>query len=314
MIDPAASPAAAQRAPSPVGPRPESDGPQAASTASERQDPLARRPDALRAVLVDPGPSSPPPESDQRSGLWLSAAVVVLAYVAAFVWFQPGRPPVLGPADPARPPPAGAAVEQAPAAPPPEQPAALPPAAPVLEPVAVTPEPTIPALMTRALDLQSDDPAAAAVAYARAALRGGARAAYYLGQLYETGTGVEPSPGLARLWYAAAANLPAAERRSEALSAAAGPQGAPASPVPIFQARLSTGGSEMIWDVPEGVTPVGFRVEIFGPAGKPLPAREATVPGVIVPFPVNAWRVIAIGADGAESAPSATVRMIPAEE
>ncbi|HRO16421.1 MAG TPA: hypothetical protein PLL33_15555, partial [Paracoccus sp. (in: a-proteobacteria)] len=63
-----------------------------------------------------------------------------------------------------------------------------------------------------------------------------------------------------------------------------------------------------------GVTPVRFRVEISGPADEPLPVRETTVPGLIVPFPVSAWRVIAIGADGTESAPSARVRMIPEEE
>ena len=40
--------------------------------------------------------------------------------------------------------------------------------------------------------------------YARAAARGEARAQYYLGQIFETGQGVDRNPALARAWYAAA--------------------------------------------------------------------------------------------------------------
>ncbi|MBB1498553.1 tetratricopeptide repeat protein [Paracoccus sp. MC1862] len=167
--------------------------------------------------------------------------------------------------------------------------------------------------MTQALDLESRDPGRAAISYARAALRGSARAAYYLGQLHETGSGVAPNPDMARLWYAAAADLPRAQQRLQALATADAP-GIPAPPVPVFQARPGNGGSEMIWRLPEGAAPVRFRVEIFGPVDQPLPVQETTVPGLILPFPVSAWRVTALGADGSESVPSALVRMIPAEE
>jgi len=211
-----------------------------------------------------------------------------------------------------------ASVEQA-VAPAPRQPAqaataAVNAVAPLPQPVAVTPEPTVSALMKQAVETEMRDPAAAAAAYARAPIRGRTRAPFFLGQLYETGTGVEPSLGAARLWYAAAHDLPAAQRRLQALPAAGASAGTPATPVPIFQSRLSNGRSEMIWRVPAGVTPARFRVEALGPAGESLPAQETTVPGLILRSPASAWRVTAIGANGTESAPSAMVRMIPANE
>lgn len=291
-------------------PRAEPAAPQAAP---DSPDPPCPASEPLHAVLVDPGPLALPRRSRRRSGLGLAAVVaaVVLADGAASVRFQPRRAPAPVTTDRAQPS-ADAAVEQAAVAPPPGAPAAAP--APIPEPVAITPEPSVTALMQRALDVEAEDPAEAAVAYARAAIRGRARAAYYLGQLYETGLGIEPNPGMARLWYAAAADLPSARRRLEAASAADAPLAAPAPPVPIFQARLDTGASEMIWRVSDVVMPVRFRVEALGPREEPLPAQETTVPGLVVPFPVSTWRVIAIGADGTESAPSAMVRMIPGGE
>ena len=65
--------------------------------------------------------------------------------------------------------------------------------------------------------------------YARAAARGEARA-YYLGQIFETGQGVDRNPALARAWYAAAGEkLAAAAGRLEAM-AVPPPPGAPAPP------------------------------------------------------------------------------------
>lgn len=327
-----------QDAPSSAEPRDEPEVWHAAPAGREQPDPPAPGPDAVRALAdadpdaappvvatpiqtlhpsADPAPLSPPREPARRLGLWLSAAAVALAGGAAFAWLQPWQAPVPVAAGLA-PPSSGAVMDQAAVTPAPGQPPLSPAAsqstAPVLQPVAITPEPAAAALMKHALEIETRDPAQAAVAYARAALRGRARAAWYLGQLHETGTGVEQSPGAARLWYAAAGGLPAAQRRLQALSAATAPAGTPAVPVPIFQARLDTGGSEMIWRVPEGVAPVRFRVEAFGPAAEALPVREATVPGLILPIAVSAWRVTAIGADGRESAPSAMVRMIPAED
>lgn len=271
-------------------------------------------------VLVGPVRVAARRNPGKRRGLsWAAAAAtMVLAGGAAFLWLQRewASSPVAAVA--ARPS-ADAAVEQTdsratrqstlrPAAP------ALQTATPAPRPVAITPEPSVAALMTQALEIEARNPAGAIVAYARAAIRGRSRAAYFLGQFYETGTGVEPSPGMARLWYAAAPELAASRRRLQALSTADASVGTPATPVPTFQARLSNGASEMIWHVPGGVTPARFRVETLGLAGESLPPQETIVPGLILRSPVSGWRVTAIGADGAESAPSAMVAMIPAEK
>lgn len=243
--------------------------------------------------------------------------MLVLACAAAVAWFQPWQAPAPVASDPS-PPPASAVVQPEAPAPEPRQPTfsatASQSAAQVPQPVAITPEPTVPALMQSALEMEAQDPSGAVLAYTRAAIRGRARAAYYLGQFHETGAGVEPNPGLARSWYAAAADLPAAQRRLRALPAADESPGALPAPVPIFQARLTNGASEMIWRMPDGAAPVRFRIESFGPGETHLPVQETTVPGLIVPFPVSAWRVIAIGADGTQSPASAIVRMIPAEQ
>lgn len=290
--------------------------PAAPGTHASQERP-ARRSDTLRSLpRHDPVPTPalhealfpPRREGGGRLVRWLGAAF--LACGAAWVWLQWGQAPAPAAMRPA--PAVGAAMDQTASAA--RQPAAVPPqpAFPVPGAAAITPEPAIPALMAQALELDSRDPARAAIAYARAALRGSARAAYYLGQLHETGTGAAPDPGTARLWYAAAPGLPGPQQRLQALTAADAP-GTPAAPVPVFQARPG-GGSEMIWRLPGGVPSVRFRVEVFGPAGQPLPVQETRVPGLILPFPVSAWRVTAIGADGSESAPSALVRMIPATE
>lgn len=261
---------------------------------------------------VDPSRLLLPRNPRKRRGLSLvsAAAVVVLAAGAAILWLQPGTtpPPIAPDAAPARADvnPAGGALAAGPA-PPQAQPA-------ILEPVPVTPDPAAASLMTQALESEDRDPATAAVAYARAALRGRARAAWYLGQFHETGTGGPPNPGYARLWYAAASDLPAARRRLQAMGPPAVASAVvPTTPVPVFQARLDTGASEMIWRAPDGPAPVRFRVEAWDRTGKQLPLRETAVPGLILRAPVSAWRVTAIGADGAESAPSAMVRMIPEE-
>lgn len=287
------------------------DAPHVVPAAPERQDPPERRSEGLHVLLVGPGPDSPDPSPRRRWVLVLLPLVVVAAVLADGAgWFQPRQTPEVvapgltsPPATVEHPAPAASRVQPVPVSP-----------VPALEPVAITPDPTAATLMRQALKLEAKAPAQAALAYARAALRGRARAAWYLGQLYETGTGVQADPGLARLWYAAAADLPAAQRRLRAMPAPGASPATPAEPKPVFQARLDSGGSEMIWRVPEGVTPVRFRVEMTGPGEKPLPARETAVPGLIVPFPVSTWRVIAIGAFGTESPPSATARMIPAGE
>ncbi|MFC0339639.1 ExeA family protein [Paracoccus niistensis] len=289
-----------------AGPEPVAEQPQErtkgeAAPADRGASPLPDAGAGAPRPLPAPYPLPLSPGPARRRGLWMPVAAAAAAVGAAFLWLQASHGPAhvaKGLALPA------ANVAVARAAPRPE---------PGLAPVTVTPDPTVAALMRQALEVETRDPAGAALAYARAALRGQGRAAYYLGQLHETAAGAGLNPGLARLWYAAAAPLPAARQRMQDLTAeaAAGP---PDTPVPIFQARLDNGASEMIWHVPIGAAPVRFRVEVRGLAGQALPAQETMVPGLILPFRVGAWRVTAIGAGGAESTPSDMVRMIPAEE
>lgn len=303
----------------PVGRNPPAPRPEASRAAPERRpapDAAAAR---TRAPDNPPGAAARRDDGRRRRLAWVAALLAVaVTGGAAFLWLQRDAAPAPVAAVTSTPA-SGAALQQA-AAPAPRQPvrppapAVVQTAAQVPPPVAITPEPTIAALMQQALESEARDPAAAAVTYARAAIRGRSRAAWYLGQFYETGTGVEQSLGSARMWYAAAPDLPASRRRLQTLPAAGASAGIPATPVPTFQARLSNGASEMIWRVPDGVTPARFRVEALDPAGETLRPQETTVPGLILPTSVSAWRVTAIGADGRESAPSAMVRMIPAEE
>ncbi|MRX50039.1 AAA family ATPase [Paracoccus sp. S-4012] len=292
--------------------------------AGERAHRPVLRSDALRgatrADAVPPGaaaasvhgsvaksrPQAPPPR--RRVGLGLSAAVAILVLGTGFAWLQGRHTETPSPGQATKPAATLAAPGRTALRPPDQRPAPLP------SPVAVTPEPDVAALMQRALAVEATDPAEAALAYARAALRGRARAAWYLGQMHETGSGLAPAPLMARLWYAAAADLPSAQQRLQALSAADGTTGTPRAAIPVFHARLDSGGSEMIWHQPQGATPARFRVELTGPAGEPLPAMETAVPGLIVRFPVGAWRVTAIGPDGSESEPSALARMLPADD
>lgn len=251
-------------------------------------------------VVGTPPPSETRREPGGRRGLFWAAATAAML-VPANGWFPSREVSEPGPAVDITARPSTDAVT-APLPPTPRT-TALP------GPVAITPEPTVAALMQQAIGAR--DPAVAAVAYARAAIRGSPRAAWFLGQLNETGTGVAPSPGAARLWYAAS-DLPAPQRRLHALAATGTTAGTPATPVPIFHAR-SDGSSDMVWHVPDGAMPVGFRVEALGPGGEALPPREVSVPALMLQSPVSAWRVTAIGADGSESAPSAMVRMTLAE-
>ena len=82
------------------------------------------------------------------------------------------------------------------------------------------------------------DVAQPSIWYARAAA-GNRRAAFNLGQLYESGEGVPTNADLARAWYAAAGLLAAQERLAEVKSPADRPASVRA-PEPLFPAKAST--------------------------------------------------------------------------
>lgn len=116
--------------------------------------------------------------------------------------------------------------------------------------------------MDAALDAGVSDPTIAAVNYARAALRGEARAAYYLGQMYETGDGVPLNTALARAWYGfgtkpvRSANHRLADLQEPKRS------GAIAAPVPLLGGPLPDGPAEFVWTSGNDVGPALYAVEV----------------------------------------------------
>ncbi|MBL3565693.1 AAA family ATPase [Rhodovulum sulfidophilum] len=142
------------------------------------------------------------------------------------------------------------------------------PAASPLELGAAPPDPRVAQRQYRQA-LGSTDPLDIAIAYSRAAVNGQSRAAYYLGQIYEVGDGVERDIDTARQWYRiAAAEVAAAQVRLEDLpEAPADPDRATARPL---ASSRSDGVIELVW---QGSGP--FVVELAAEPGPPE-ARFAT--------------------------------------
>ena len=150
------------------------------------------------------------------------------------------------------------------------------------------------------------DVAQAATWYARAAAHGDRRAAYNLGQLYESGQGVPQNADLARAWFKQS-DLAAARERLSGLPPNASSGGTIAVPRPVAPAADSRsmpglGGIELVWTSARQPEPVRFFVEV----------REVTAAGsseiysgfvetssllVTPPNPrgMFAWRVTALG-------------------
>ena len=159
-------------------------------------------------------------------------------------------------------------------------------------------------LFREALRVAPDDPAAAAVAYARAAIRGHDRAAYYLGQLYETGDGVPLDRALARAWYRVAADgVEGAHVRLADLSAPGGTEmvgkAGLAAPTPLYSGRTTGGEAELVWTGPKGAE--AFVVEIARDPERGADRSEGVAASAVrLPLGEDAayWRVVA--QDGAE--------------
>lgn len=132
----------------------------------------------------------------------------------------------------------------------------------------------------------------AALDYARAAIRGHARSAYYLGQVYETGDGVPQAPQAARAWYAwaAAQGSLAAQTALEAL----GDRTPDAGPIatPVFLNR-SNGLMELVW---LGNGP--FQVQFSDTSQRPVAYHDTDVTALRLSSrpDLTGWRVVAQGA------------------
>lgn len=157
-------------------------------------------------------------------------------------------------------------------------------------------------LLDDALKVGRFRPADAAFLYQRAALWGNARAAYYLGQAFETGDGVGLDLNRARAWYRAAGDVWGAEERLDALQGAvAGEALSPA--VPIVQFMLPDRGVELHWRAIAGESPASFAVEFEATGGEATPERvETDRSAILLTGPVHRWRIITLDEQGRERA------------
>lgn len=293
LLGPAASPRQAQPAapPPPAMPAPQAATPPAPALAGDGP--------AARAAAVRQQPF----RARKAGGQGVRAAVA--AAVAGLLILVPGQDARMAPQG------GLTAAGLAPAVPP----SAVPPPAPLPSRVAVETPPLPERLLASGLTLGSVDPARAAALYARAGLWGNSRAAYYLGQLYETGVGVDPDPYRARAWYELAGDTGGAAARLADLGASpprsAQPPSAP--PVPVRQALFASGQTELHWQGPGGTAMPRFRVE-FVPAGGDGRTlyRDTALSAMLIAQPVARWRVMALRQDGTTGPSSAWSRLVPA--
>lgn len=161
------------------------------------------------------------------------------------------------------------------------------------------------------------DPAAAATLYARAAVRGSARAAYRLGRLYAAGTGLPRNLEQAEAWFAAGSEggVPPTSRERTALRRRApSPTGEPddliaVQPVaPAENAALPRSGSEpvveLVWIAPAQRAAVRFFVEVIAVEDNRLrdvfagySDRSALLAALDPAAADYAWRVFVVGLD-----------------
>ncbi len=150
-------------------------------------------------------------------------------------------------------------------------------------------------------------PRSEVIAFARAALRGEAMAAYFLGQLFESGDGLPSSPALARAWYErASAGSRGARRRLANLDRLALETGQLKPPLPLLGGLRSDGSAEFVWAAGEGSGPSRFLIETAAAPGQsisqfgPFDLSAALVATQGEP---KVWRVIAVPANGEWTGP-----------
>lgn len=166
-------------------------------------------------------------------------------------------------------------------------------------PIAPLDDPSAEVLLERALTIGVTDPVAAAIAYARAALRGEKRAAYYLGQQFETGVGVARDKAAARAWYDLAQDSVRSARYRLA-GLAPDTQTAPLKPpVPLLGGPLPDGAAEFVWTSGQGADPEFYLVETAmtpGTASRRIGPLQLTALSVSEAAADRVWRVLAIRA------------------
>lgn len=154
-------------------------------------------------------------------------------------------------------------------------------------------------LLNEALEAGMSDPARAALLYERAAIWGNARAAYYLGQMFESGDGVDADTNRARAWYEAAGNIPGAAMRLAAIEAEPAPE-APAAPVAVAQTLLPDGQIELHWRSAPDNSPARFAIEYQDGEGQSQRV-DTNRSAILLEGPVARWRLIALDAAGRDA-------------
>ena len=164
------------------------------------------------------------------------------------------------------------------------------PVPPVLPVVAGLPEGAREIFRT-AIDLGRTDGSAAAAAYAVAAAKGETRAAYYLGQMFETGEGVDRNVAMALFWYEAAAQdiAPAARRAEELRASLVGTAASDGTVMTVAHAHVDQAGSgTFIWSAENAAPETTFEIQFVGDAGEALKTVASDIPAAFSEVPANA--------------------------
>jgi hypothetical protein len=171
------------------------------------------------------------------------------------------------------------------------------------------------ATFRHALDLAIDDSRAAVIAYARAAMLGHERAAYYLGQIYETGDGVPVDLAIARHWYevSSAGNARARNRLAELPEPER--SGDLAAPLPLLAEASGAGQADFVWTSGQGADPASYVVEL-GTDARDGAVAAYPVTGSAARLPLAAeagyWRVVALDVSGSRRMASDWKELAPA--
>lgn len=237
--------------------------------------------------------SSVPRPVRSRGWLWTLASGMVLAGLAGgLVWNQlAGRDNPIALQEPGGP----VMTPNLPGEVPPRpEPVDLPPP-PELPKISLATLPETRDLLAQAADAAMEDPAYAVLLYERAALLGDERAAYYLGQIYETGVGVAMDPLRARAWYRQAEDNERAAARLEELGPPGDPGGSGAAVLPSLHVSLPDGRVMLHWQTLTNETAARFAVESVG--GDPsAPARRhvTDLSAALLEGPVSRWRIVTL--------------------
>jgi hypothetical protein len=168
-------------------------------------------------------------------------------------------------------------------------------------------------LLEEGLQAGIDSPADAALAYERAALWGNGLAAYFIGQLFETGLGVPFDLPRAQAWYSVAAGVPGAEARlAELNDMPAADDETTATPLPLQHVLFRSGRAVLHWRNMPGKSPQRYVVEyVLANDGNQIRQAQTTLSAMLIEQPVIRWRVVSLDDQGRQAGASGWSRLVP---